>query len=351
MTLGHRLTALDAFRGMTMIWMFSEGFGLAVFHNDAFWGPLARQFDHAEWNGANAWDMIQPFFMFIVGAAMPFAFAKRLAAGETWAQGLRPVLRRSALLIIFGLIARSVQAQRPVLDLINVLAQIAFTYFLAYLVIRLRWGWKIGVAFGLLVLHWGLYQLGPYPGFEKNANFGWYLDGVMLGKHWSGGYATINCLSSAANTIFGLIAGQLLFSRESARRKLTILVNAGCLSLAVGLYLSAVIPINKKIWTAPFALYSTGWTLLVLAAFYWICDVLGYRRWATVFTIVGANSIFIYLFHEIFKRPMHWATKPLLQLTAQSMGLWSHVFVACVLVALQIALCFLLYRRGIFLRV
>ena len=128
-----------------------EAFGLTVALAPM---PIAAQFQHVGWNmaisgGLHFWDLIQPFFMFIVGAVMPISFARRWAAGETWSRSLLHVLRRSALLIAFGLIARSVQANKPVIDLINVLAQIAFTYLVAFLVLRKSWKIQGGVALGL----------------------------------------------------------------------------------------------------------------------------------------------------------------------------------------------------------
>jgi hypothetical protein len=111
-------------------------------------------------------------------------------------------LKRSALPILFGVIARSVQHDKPFLDLINVLAQIAFTYLVAFLPLRQHWTVQGAVAFGLLVLHWAIYQFGSGPGIQgpwvQDANVGWYR--LILNQNWGGSYATINCLSSTANT-------------------------------------------------------------------------------------------------------------------------------------------------------
>ena len=257
-------------------------------------------------DGLHYWDLIQPFFMFVVGAVMPVSFTRRWSAGEPWRRSLAHVLRRCALLILFGLIARSCQARRPVLDLINVLAQIAFTYLIAFLILRKHWSVQAGVAFALLALHWALYRFGHAPGvlgpWIKDANMGWYLDGLLLHKHWSGSYATINCVSSAANTIFGVMAGQLLIGAMRPARKLQILTVTGLCALLLGIAMGSVIPLNKKIWTASFAIYSTGFTLLAVALLYWIFDIKQKRAWGKLFVIVGSNSIFIYLFHEIFHR-------------------------------------------------
>lgn len=355
-TASGRLSSLDAFRGFTMICMIAEGFGLLYFLKNPIVGPIANQFRHVDWNisipaDIHFWDLIQPFFMFIVGAVMPISFARRWAAGEPWSRSLLHVLRRSALLILLGLIARSSQARRPVLDLINVLAQIAFTYLIAFLVLRKPWMIQAGVAFAFLGLHWALYQFAQAPGvlgpWVKDGNIGWYLDGLILHKHWSGSYATINCISSTANTIFGVMAGRLLMAKIRQANKLWILIATGIFGVVAGIALSPWVPLNKKIWTGSFAIYSTGLTLLALALFYWIFDVKQKRNWGKLFVIVGSNSIFIYVFHEILHR---YLSSGALLLTGQ-WGAVGKMFAAWLVIAFEILVCYILYRRKIFLRV
>src|SRR3984893_15089237 len=164
-----RVLSIDAFRGFTMICMIAEGFGLLYFLKNPIIGPIANQFRHVDWTISIPGDILfgdltQPFFMFMDGVVMPSSYGRRWAAGEPWSRSLLHVLRRSALLILLGLRARSCQAKRPVLDLINVLAQIAFTYLMAFLVLRKHWSIQAGVACALLALHWALYQFAQAPG-------------------------------------------------------------------------------------------------------------------------------------------------------------------------------------------
>src|SRR5690242_6750387 len=126
----RRYVALDAYRGFIMLLLASDGFGFAALKNDPGWGRVASWFDHVPWEGAVFWDMIQPAFMFMVGVAMPFAMARRIENGATWGDNLRHVLMRSASLIILSQILMSVSRGRIIPQLINVLSQIAFTYFL-----------------------------------------------------------------------------------------------------------------------------------------------------------------------------------------------------------------------------
>jgi predicted acyltransferase len=351
----ERIYSVDAFRGFTMVCMIGEGFGLAGFRNHAVLGGLAEQFRHADWNGMNAWDLVQPFFMFIVGVVMPVSFGRRWDAGDSWAATLRHVLKRSALLILFGLIARSIQANRPVVDLINVLAQLAFTYFMAFLVLRRGWMTQGTTALGLLALHWAIYVYGQPAGavgpWEHDANAGWYLDGLLLGKHWGGGYATINCLSSASATIWGVMAGRLLLKAWTPAMKIGLMCVSALSCFALGNALNPLIPINKKIWTASFAFVSIGWTLLALALFYWLCDVRRWRGWATVFVIVGANSIFIYIFHEVLHR---WLAQSALVFTGWAVnwwGPWGKALQVWAVILFEIYACYWLWRRKIFFKI
>ena len=337
-----RLWSIDAFRGFTMICMLGEGFGLAN----------AKQFQHVSWNitlpqDLHFWDLIQPFFMFIVGVVMPISFARRWAAGESWCRSLLHVLRRSAhpdfarTVRPFGTskpaCPRPDQRARPSLRHLPDCVPAAPQTLDRASRRSLR---AVGHALGALPFGSAPGILGPYV---KNANIGWYLDQAILHKNWGGSYATINCLSSAANTIFGMMAGQLLMGALPLARKLRILALTGVAGVAVGLALSPAIPLNKKIWTASFALYSTGATLIVLLLFYWIFDVRNKRSWATLFVIVGSNSIFIYVFHETLHRYLNYVAVRIVQLPSPAAVL--------LILALEIAVCWALYRNRVFLRV
>jgi predicted acyltransferase len=355
----ERLFSLDAFRGFTMIWMFSMAFGLHHIKDQTLLGiPLSgleRQFTHADWHGMYAWDLIQPFFMFIVGVAMPFSIAKRRKEGADKRAELLHVLKRCALLLLLGTMARSISAGKPTFDVINVLGQLSFTYLAAYLVLDRGWKVQALAAAGLLAAHTAFYLSVSAPGvtgpWDKNANIGWWLDGAVLGKHWGGGYATINCVSSAANTIFGVMAGFWLLSGKPAGVLLRRFVILGVAGIAAGLAMDLAVPSIKKIWTASFAVYSTGYTLLALALFYWVLDVKMWRgKWVNPLIWVGMNSIFIYLFHEILYR---WLRQTGLVFTGWAVnwwGAWGQALNECAVVAFQIYVCRWLYQRRIFFK-
>ncbi len=349
-----RVFAVDAFRGFTMFCMFAGPFGLNHFEHQWFLGHIVWQLDHEPWVGMRFWDMIQPWFMFIVGVVMPYSFARRWAKGETWEQSLRHVLKRAALLVFWGVVARSLQAGRPNLDLINVLAQIAFTYTVAFLLLKKSWKVQAGAALGLLALHTLIYLFVRIDGVQgpwvRDANIGQALDLMVLGKTWGGSYATINCISSAFNTILGVLAGTVLFSKMPFRLKAKVFAGTGVALIAVGIALHPWIPIIKKIWTASFALVSGGLTVLTLLLFYWICDVLKKQNWATVFVVIGANSIFIYLFHEILGGWMRRSAPTFTSWAEPTVGAWAPFTAAWLAIALQVYVCWWLYQRRIFFK-
>ena len=331
-----RVTALDAFRGFTMIMMVSEGFGLMQLKDTEALAPVLAQFHHADWIGMTSWDMIQPFFMFIVGAVMPWSFAKRPDAGWSF------VLKRSALLLLWGVIARSIRAGRPLLDVINVLGQLAVTYPIAFAVLKRGERAQLGLAALLLVAHTAAYMAFGNPWVQLD-NLGEVIDRAVFQKNWGGHYATINCISSAANTLLGVVAGEML-----RRGQLKRLATMGGVLLAAGLALSPLVPVIKKIWTASFAMVSGGITVFALLLFWYLCEQRGWRM--KLLVMVGANSIFIYLFHEIME---DWLTRTAKVFTGWGTAYWPAPLLALndfVVVAFQIWLCVWLYRRQLFFK-
>jgi len=294
----QRYLALDAFRGFIMVVLVSGGFGLAELakRNPAFTG-IADQFEHRPWEWIAFWDLIQPAFMFMVGVAMPFALASRLQQGATNQQLFRHVAARSLRLILMSQILISIGRGKLQFQLINVLAQIGITYFLCFLIMKLKFKWQAIVAASLLIGHWALFV--AFPGTEgpfmsKTTNIGAVIDIYLFGHMNQGYWANINFITSTVTTLFSVWTGQLLQSRRSHSEKMRILAICAVASLALGAAISPWNPIIKRICTTSFTLYSTGWVLLMLLAFFWAVEVKGYRKWTFPLIVVGANSIFIY---------------------------------------------------------
>lgn len=303
-----RVVSLDAFRGLTMFLLVAEGAHLYEAlqrpeFSDSVLGWLTIQFTHHPWNGLRFWDLVQPFFMFIVGVAMPFALGKRRERGDTEWEIFRHVIYRSFVLFWLGVILHCGYSGKLVFELWNVLTQLSFTYLVAYLLMRYRPRTQILVSFGLLLLTEVLYRLWSVPGFDqpfvKDHNFGSYVDLLLMGKlNPGGGWVAFNCVPTAAHTIWGVLAGQVLRSRLDQVSKLKQLVVPGLILLVAGYALDPITPIIKRIATSSFVIVTGGWCLLVLAALYWLVDVKGFRRWCWFGIIVGMNPIFIYMFNN-----------------------------------------------------
>jgi len=323
-----RLVSLDAFRGFTMLLMASEGFGLAIvaqqFPESSTWEHISYHFSHVEWRGGGLWDMIQPAFTFMVGVSMAFSYSKRKEKGDSYGVMARHAAYRAMILVLLGVLLRT----RWTFE--DVLAQMGLGYFFLFLL----WGRSnktiIGAIAGLLIGYWALFAFYPRPaddfdlasvsvsqdwheqydfeGFQshwnKNTNPAhafdvWLLNRLPQSKPFTshhGGYQTLSFIPSLATMALGLLAGQLLRSDSSQRRKWWMLVAWGMVGVVVAMAIDAVgiCPIVKRIWTPSWTLYSAGWSCLMLAALYGLIDILGYRAWAWVGVVVGLNSIAIY---------------------------------------------------------
>lgn len=346
-----RYVALDAFRGFIMFVLASEAFGFGPLQRDPTYGRIALWFEHVEWTGAVFWDLIQPSFMFMVGVAMPFALARRTEQGATSRQNLAHVAARAIKLLLLSQFLMIVDQHRVHFQLINVLSQIAFTYFFTFLIMQLKFRWQALTAALLLAAHWALFLLFPAPdgGFSKTGNIGAEIDKAILGYNYPGYYVTINFISSIVTTLFGAWTGTLLRTPKTLAEKFKILSMASLAAFAGGLALSVVNPMVKRLWTASFTLYSTGWVLLMMLAFILLIEVWGARRLAFPFIVVGMNSIFIYSAGFMVRGAIdNWVSA--FSGGFKLVGTLAPVIQACAVMVVMWSLCYWLYKRRIFLK-
>ena len=349
----ERYLALDAYRGFIMVILVSGGFGLyELGQRRPEFAWIGNQFEHKPWEWIAFWDLIQPAFMFMVGVAMPFAFAQRMAKGATSRDLFWHVVARSFRLILVSNILISIGEGHMVFQLINVLAQVGITYFLAYLIMQLKFRWQAVIVGLILIGHWALFV--AFPGTEgpflsKDTNIGQLLDIRVFGHPNSDHWATINFITSTATTLFGIWTGQLLQSKRSHGQKMRSLAIWAVVCLAAGLIIHPWNPIIKRICTTSFTLYSTGWILLMLLAFYWLIEVKGYRKWTFPLVVVGANSIFIYSLGQVLRG---WLDRAIgvFTLNFEWLGDFASVAQSCAVLLVMWYLCYWLYQRKIFLK-
>lgn len=304
----ERLWSLDFFRGATMFLLIAEFTHLfSYLYDPSLEGSviyaIAEQFHHHPWNGLRFWDLIQPYFMFIVGVAMPYSLANRLKRGQSQSQITRHAVQRAFLLLFLGWALYCIDPGKLVFRFQNVLAQLAVTYMLAYLVMK-KPAW-VQILFSFLLIaateaiYRGFWVEGFNHPFVANENFGTWLDLQYGGADLHGHWVSFNAIPTTAHTIWGVLAGQLLMSQRKAGKKLMILVIAGVIGVAVGYGLDPITPIIKRISTSSFVIVSGGWALLTLAFSYWLIDMKKKQKWSIFFRVVGMNPLFIYLFAHV----------------------------------------------------
>ncbi len=423
---------------------------------------LAYQFEHVAWVGCTIWDLIQPSFMFIVGAAMPFSFAKRTAEGQGAVRRGMHVVFRALVLIALGVFLSSNGSNytQTNFTFVNVLTQIGLGYVFVYLLLNRPFWVQLSAAVVILLGYWAAFYAytpapaeqkhvadyvdthlrqdrkhaevdqGPWPAdsleghWNKHTNFAAAADRWLLNevprqeKPWSpdgeehaaqrfwineGGYQTLNFIPSMATMLFGVMAGQLLLSGR--RRKVLTLLGAGAVCFAIAMAVDTTIwpvkmqqdgsvmlcasglgdsspagatasagaadlwpnwsfcPTVKRIWTPTWAVFSAGWTLWLLAAFYLVMDVWGWKRWAFPLTVVGMNSIAMYVMAQLMPSWIKQTLQTHLGTASAMTGqdIWGSVFgpnavygPLCASVAVLAVLwliCLWMYRQKIFVRI
>lgn len=328
-----RNMAVDAYRGFVMLLMMGEVLRFAhvaeAFQGNWFWHILAYHQTHTEWAGCSLHDMIQPSFSFLVGVALPYSIASRIAKGGTFWKLFAHALWRALALAALGVFLRSMDHAQTYFTMEDTLTQIGFGYpFLFLLGFKPpRWAWAaLGVILTGYWLAWALYPVAPqnfdwqsvgvpaawnaqhnYTGFmahwNKNYNLGnafdqWFLNLFPREKPFvynSGGYLTLSFIPTLGTMILGLIAGRWL--RESAPKiPMKRFLAAGAAGIALGLFFhfAHICPVVKRIWTPSWTLFSGGICFLFLAAFCWVIEVKERKGWAFPLVVVGMNSIAAY---------------------------------------------------------
>jgi predicted acyltransferase len=318
-------------------------------------------FEHHTWHGLHLWDLIQPAFMLMAGSALYLSYHYKQLKGISWEANLRHVAIRCFKLFLLGTAIHCINSGRLVWELWNVLTQLSFTTMLAYLIIRKSAKFQLIFSIGLLILTEVLYRFVLMPGYDKafvmGENFGSYMDMVLMGKINKYGWVTINCIPTAAHTIWGVLAGKLLVGPGSPKQKISKLMIAGAIGLVIGygLDLFSITPIIKRICTSSFILVSAGWVLMVLALLYWITDVKKFNRYAWLFVMVGVNSIFIYMFYETvghlwFNDMVGVFVKGFTGMAGVPLKIQA-LLSAIVTFAVELYLCYWLYKRKIFIKI
>jgi predicted acyltransferase len=305
-----RLMSLDVFRGATI--------GLMILVNNpgdeltSYW-PLK----HAEWNGWTPTDLVFPFFLFIVGVSMTFSFSSRMKRGASRRDLLLHVLWRGAALFAIGLFLNGFPNHYQLASwrIYGVLQRIAICYVISSILVLWseRRGWIVAVI-GCLAGYWVLMRFVPVPGFgvpthdmpllDPDRNIAAWLDRKLLMGHLYEGTrdpeGVLSTIPALATSLLGVLTGDWLRSKRSAQGKALGMAVAGVIGVVAGQIFNIWFPINKKLWTSSYVLFTAGLALLCLALCYWILDIKQWRNyWTKPFLIFGMNAIAAYVFAEV----------------------------------------------------
>ncbi len=368
----HHLESLDVFRGVTIA-------AMILVNNPGDWGSVFAPLLHAYWTGITAADLVFPWFIFIMGFAMPFALARRHEQGHARTRLYGRILRRVAWLIVLGLVLNAVAALPSVapLRIPGILQRIALAYLVAsVLVLHLdEAGWVVAIA-ALLIGHWALLTQVPFDGLPAGTltpehNFARYLDTVVLGSHavtrTLDPEGLLGIIPSAATALIGALLGDIVRRVSTDWVRIRVLVIAGAVTLAAGAGWARVLPLSKPLWTGSYVLVVTGLAMLVMAVMYVVIDVAGWRSWARPFVWLGVNPLAIYFLSDVVGHlleqpwvhqssgrttPKGWIVWGRIEPALRPLRVeWASLLFAVAFTLLWIAVAGILYRRRIRIQV
>jgi predicted acyltransferase len=363
----ERLYSLDALRGFDMFWILG---GEEIFHTLAkatgspFWGSIANQFTHPDWNGFHFYDLIFPLFLFLAGVATPYSVGRELEKGASKGQLVLRVIKRAAILVLLGLLVNNGLKTLKHFEEIrfaSVLGRIGIAYMFANIIyLYANRKWQIAWFWVFIIGYWLLLKFTSAPGFPPGdltmpGNFASYMDRLILpGKLYlgihdpEGLFSTIPAISTG---LLGVLAGTLLKTgHQDKGRKALILAVGGIIFLVLAQIWNLDFPINKNLWTSSFVLHVGGLSLLLLALFYYVIDVLGYKSWAFFFKVIGMNSILIYISSKFIN--WNYATNGFFGWLGQLVGEpYNIVVMAICFIMVKWMFLYFLYRKKAFLKV
>jgi len=381
----QRLVSLDVFRGLTIA-------GMVLVTDPGTYSAVYRPLLHANWNGWTPTDMIFPAFLFIAGVSLTFSFAARMRGGATKRQLIGHMAQRSVLLILIGLVLNAFPFfHLQTLRIPGILQRIALCYFFGSLIYlaalkkdgddyKTNTGMILAVVVAILAGYWAILKLYPVPGFGPNrldslGNLGAYIDRKIFGiSHlWAYGLTPgygvtydpegiLSTFPALTNLLVGILAGVRLQGKQSASRKFLEFAGIGIVLLISGWLLNPLLPINKRIWTSTFAIFSIGFSFLALAVCYWVVDIRRWRGWAYPALVLGTNAIFAFVLSTVITSLADAVTFRTSTITTNLHALGNQTFAAWLsavhaslayaicIALLNVALVAPLYRKKIFLK-
>ena len=361
-----RLLSLDTLRGFDMLFISGGGTFLLLLGGKTsmpLLDTIAGQMRHVPWHGFVFYDFIFPLFLFISGVSISFSLSAGIEKGVPKKQLYKKVFKRMVILILLGMLYKNSPIpffEPSNIRLGSILGRIGIASFatcLLYLNFSMikRVYWIVGI----LLAYYAAMFLVPVPGygagdlsFEGNL-VGWFDRTFLPGRLLQGTFDELGILttfSSICIAFFGSIAGDVLRNQSSGNRKTMMLIGIGAICVAIGLVWSLHFPLNKRLWTSSFVVFTSGLGFLILSIFYWIIDVKGYQKWTFFFKVIGLNSLVIYFAYR-FIRFSSTSELLLAGLYAPLDEKWYEVINSLGALGLVWLFLYLLYKKNIFIKI
>jgi len=355
-----RLLSLDAFRGFAIA-------GMLFVNNPGTWDPdiVPAQLLHAQWHGCTFADLIFPFFLFIVGVAMPISYSRKRKEMPQW-KGIAIAAKRALILYLLGAFLKSASINEPVLHF-GILQRIGILYFAAYLLLPLGARIQAAIAAAMLFLWWGLMAFVSAPGvitgsFERDLNIAQYIDSFILAPNDK--ETIVSMVPGLSTVLFGVLTGRMIMTRVNEIMVVRTLLIAGAAGIAIGLAWDLVVPLNKILWSSSFAVYTAGWSALALGVMYWLIEVKQLSRFAYPLIEFGMNAITVYVGTGLFVRwiMLSWKVPydgAMISLTGYFYRTFASVttptigslLYSLLIIAIGWGVCYWMYTKRIFLKV
>ena len=360
----ERIISVDIFRGLTIALMI-------LVNTPGTWSAVYPPLLHADWHGYTPTDLVFPFFLFIVGTSIVFAYRNKPAGPEA----IRKISIRSLKLIGLGIFLGAFSLDFPFIvpfeeiRFPGVLQRIGVVFFItALLFLYTNWKVLLGISISVLLGYWiwmGFIPLdGVAPTLERAPN-NWanYIDLQVFGTHmYKEDYdpeGLLSTLPAVVTAILGVFTGLLLSSQKQG--KLKWMIAMGIALLLLGSLWHMVFPINKALWSSSFVLVTAGWANLVLALIYYLTDIRGVQ-FGSIFKYAGANAITVYFLSSFFTKLFYlidmgngqslheWLFRNIYVYEGVSMK-FSSLLYGLTVVAFYLLLGLYMYRKKIFIKV
>jgi len=311
MSTSKRILSVDIFRGVTIA-------AMILVNNPGTWASIYPPLEHAEWHGLTPTDLIFPFFLFIVGMSITFAYTKKKEQGID-ADVYKKIISRTLKLIILGLILAGFTIEFPFfkdlsdLRLPGVLQRIGVVFFISSLLfLHLNWRALLSIFVVILIGYFLLMTQLPIDGhlplLTRGSDWAAVIDMKMLtnAHTWKNDYdpeGILSTIPAIATTIMGMFLGMTILNKSKSHSdKLKFFIVVGLISLIAGYLWSLIFPLNKALWTSSYVLVTGGYASLIFAAIYYIADVLGHSSWGKPAIIFGSNAITVFFLSGLIGR-------------------------------------------------